>query len=342
MVDETTASKRLTVLGAGTWGITLADILAKNAHQVHCWDIAPALINSLSQTRTHPKLPEFEADPAIVFTTDLDEALKDCEGCVFVVPSRAMRSACESVHKSGRANRIGQFVICSKGIEQQTLMLMNEVLSDVLGVDAGRRTAVLSGPSHAEEVSQKLPTTVVAAAEDPELAERIQHWFIRPYLRVYRHDDIQGVELGASIKNVIAIAAGVSDGLGFGDNARAALMTRGLAEIVRLGLARGSRLETFMGLSGIGDLIVTAGSRHSRNHLFGELLAEGVAPKDALERVGMVVEGYPTARSTRELALREGIEMPITEAVYQVCYEGTPPRQAVVELLSREPKPEHY
>lgn len=330
------------VLGAGTWGITLADILARNGHSVACWDINAALIESLNRERRHPKLGDFAIDEAVVLTADLHAALSGARACVLVVPSQVLRGACAAVKADPAAAGIDSWVICTKGIEQGSLLPMNEVLAQVLGEASAARAGILSGPSHAEEVSRGLPTTVVACARDAELARSIQRWFFRPYFRVYTVGDMLGVELGASIKNVIAIAAGISDGLGFGDNTRAALMTRGLAEIVRLGLAAGAKLETFMGLSGIGDLIVTAGSRHSRNHTFGVLLAEGASVPEALERVGMVVEGYATARSARELAKKWSVEMPITEAVYRVLYEALPVRRMVEGLLSRDPKPEHY
>ena len=331
------------ILGAGTWGITLADILARNGHQAICWDIDEALVRLLDSERRHPKLQGFTLDDRVKLTASLPQALQAAKICVLAVPSRFMRSTCQTIRDSnGLADTIEAWVICSKGIEQETLMVMHDVLSDVLGVAFGAKTGVLSGPSHAEEVSRGLPTTVVACAKDPLLAKRIQQWFFRTYFRVYTHDDVDGVELGASIKNVIAIAAGISDGMGFGDNTRAALMTRGLAETVRLGLAVGARLETFMGLSGIGDLIVTAGSRHSRNHAFGQLLARGYTCAEALEEVGMVVEGYPTAKSAWQLAHRYQIDMPISEVIYKVLYEGLAPREAVEELLARDPKPERY
>ena len=270
------------------------------------------------------------------------QALAESDVAVLVVPSRAVRSACEAAKKAGLAESIDTWVIASKGIEQETYLLLHQVVEDVLGTQAGSRVAVLSGPSHAEEVSRRMPTTVVACANDPQRAEAVQNWFFRPHLRVYTHNDMLGVELGGAIKNIIAIAAGIADGMGFGDNSRAALMTRGLAEIVRLGLAAGARLETFMGLSGIGDLIVTAGSRHSRNHQFGEFLAQGLSCEEALDQVGMVVEGYFTARAARQYANQFNVEMPIAEAVYTVLYEGKPPALALEELLAREPKPEHY
>ncbi|HOE97683.1 MAG TPA: NAD(P)H-dependent glycerol-3-phosphate dehydrogenase [Candidatus Sumerlaeota bacterium] len=335
-------SRRFAVLGAGTWGITLADLLARNGHQVRCWDIDKSLLSRIGFDRTHPRLYNFAVSPEIQFLPDLAEAIDAVDACVVVAPSKAMRTLCEDLAATGKADAVGGWVLCNKGIEEDSLLLMNQVLADVLGEAAGRRAVILSGPSHAEEVCKGMPTTLVASSPDPELARRIQKAFFRPYLRIYTHDDVHGVELGGSIKNVIAIAAGVNDGMGYGDNARAALITRGLAEIVRLGLAMGARLETFMGLSGVGDLIVTAGSRHSRNYQFGRLIAEGVTPDDALERIGMVVEGYPTARSAWGLARRHDVEMPITQAVYQICYEDLPPRQAVEDLMLREPKPEHY
>lgn len=330
------------VLGAGTWGITLADILAKNGHRVICWDINAELIELMRREHRHPKLADFIIDPRVELVADLERAMTAARQCVLVVPSKVMRQALETIRSGGLDKGLDAWVICTKGIEQETLMVMHEVLADVLGAEAGERAGVLSGPSHAEEVSRLLPTTVVACAQNPALAVQIQHWFHRPYFRVYTHQDMAGVELGASIKNVIAIAAGISDGLGFGDNTRAALMTRGLAEIVRLGLVAGAHLETFMGLSGIGDLIVTAGSRHSRNHNFGQLLAQGLSCQDALDQVGMVVEGYTTAKSAWQLSRKYKVEMPITEVIYKVLYEGLSPRAAVEELLARDPKPEHY
>ena len=340
---QETTTEKFAVLGAGTWGITLANILTENGHEVCCWDIDQRLIDTLSQTRRHPRLGDFTISPTMELTTDLTAALYHASHVVLVVPSKAMRSACQAILATSRVESIANWVICTKGIEQKTLMLMNEVLVDVLGEAVAPRLSVLSGPSHAEEVSRGMPTTLVAANDyDPERAQKVQQWFFRNYLRVYTQHDVQGVELGASVKNVIAIAGGISDGMGFGDNARAALMTRGLAEMVRLGNAAGARLETFMGLSGIGDLIVTAGSRHSRNHQFGTLLAKGYTCEKALEEVGMVVEGYTTALSAWQLGRKYGVEMPITEAVYQVCYEGKPAHQAVQDLLAREPKPEQY
>lgn len=332
----------LAVLGAGTWGLTLADLLARNGHRVTCWDINSDLVAQLDDERVHPRLPEFSIHPELRLSADLGDTVQGAEGVIIVVPSIAMRSIGEQLAALGDTLVADQLVICTKGIEDTTLMLMNEVLVDALGSAWQERTGVLSGPSHAEEVCRGLPTTVVACAADTRRAENIQRWFHRPYFRVYTHDDMLGVELGAAVKNVIAIAAGTADGLGFGDNAKAALMTRGLAEIVRLGLGMGARPETFMGLSGIGDLIVTAGSVHSRNYKFGHLIAEGHDVQSALEAVGMVVEGYHTARSAHALANRREVEMPITQAVHAMLYEGVTANDAVLGLLARDPKPEHY
>ena len=333
---------RFAVVGSGTWGITLAAVLAQNGHAVTCQARSADLIATLKATQRQPHLPHAALPASLVYTTDLAAALEAADACVLAIPSSAMRPICEAIRATGHADQIQAWIIVNKGIEQGTHMLMHEVLTDVLGAAAGARAGVLSGPSHAEELIAGTPTTVVACAADPALAVRIQGWFFAPALRVYTSDDVLGVELGGSIKNIIAIAAGISDGMGFGDNTRAALMTRGLAEMVRLGLALGARLETFMGLAGIGDLIVTAGSKHSRNHAFGELLAQGLGAQDALKKIGMVVEGYYNARSACQLAQRHGVTMPIAEAVYSVLYENVPPREAMKALLSREPKPEHY
>ena len=328
------------VLGAGTWGITLACVLAQNGHAVRCWDIDGALLARLDAERRHPRLEKMEIPATVAFEPELGRALHGTRAATLVIPSHAMRSALGAIGRDSAG--IGTWVIATKGIEDGTLMLMHEVLTDVLGEAAGARACVLSGPSHAEEVSLGLPTTIVASAADPALAARVQELFFRPYLRVYTHDDMRGVELGGSIKYVIAIASGVCGGLGLGDNTRAALITRGLAEIVRLGLACGARLETFIGLSGVGDLVVTATSHHSRNYRFGELLAANIPADEALRQIGMVVEGYHTARSARSLARRHQVEMPIVEAVAQVLFEGVSPRQALEDLLARDPKPEHY
>jgi glycerol-3-phosphate dehydrogenase (NAD(P)+) len=326
------------VLGAGTWGIVLAHLLAKNGHRVHAWDFYPQVVEALRRDRATPRLPDFQVDPSIELVTDLADAVRDADMIVLVVPSTAVRQTCETLKKLGIVGAGKTWVVCSKGVEPDTLLLLHEVVEDVMG--AGARIGALSGPSHAEEVSRGLPTTVTACSHDPAVADEIQAAFFNPRFRVYTHDDIVGVELGGALKNVAAIAAGISDGMGFGDNSRAALVTRGLAEMVRLGLAMGARRDTFMGLSGLGDLVVTAVSPHSRNHRFGEYLAQGMSCEDALKAVGMVVEGYATARSAHALARKHNVEMPIAEAVYSVIYEGLSAREGLEQLLAREKKPE--
>jgi glycerol-3-phosphate dehydrogenase (NAD(P)+) len=332
--------RNVTVLGAGTWGLALAGVVARNGHAVRAWDFFPKVIEDLKRTRTTPRLPDYRIDESIELVADLDEAARGAEVIVVVVPSTAVRQTCESLKKVGITGSDKTWVICSKGIEQDTLMLLDAVVADVMGHKTEERVGALSGPSHAEEVTRGLPTMVTACSTNPEVAEEILNVFFHPRFRVYTHDDIVGVELGGALKNVAAIAAGVSDGMGFGDNSRAALVTRGLAEIVRLGVEMGARRDTFMGLSGLGDLVVTTGSPHSRNHRFGEYLAQGMNCEQALEAVGMVVEGYATAKSAYALARKFHVEMPIAEAVYKVLYESLPARDVLEQLLSREPKSE--
>lgn len=332
--------KSVTVLGAGTWGIALSGVIARNGHKVRAWDYYPKVIEDLKRTRSTPRLPDYQIDEAVELVADLEDAARGAEVLVIVVPSTAVRQTCESLKKVGITGSDKTWVICSKGIEPDTLMLLDAVVADVMGRKTEERIGALSGPSHAEEVTRGLPTVVTACSSNPEVAQEILDVFFHPRFRVYTHDDIVGVELGGSLKNVIAIAAGVSDGMGFGDNSRAALVTRGLAEMVRLGVEMGARRDTFMGLAGLGDLVVTTSSSHSRNHRFGEYLAQGMTCDEALEAVGMVVEGYATAKSANALSRKFHVEMPITEAVYRVIYEDMPARKALEQLLSREPKAE--
>lgn len=332
--------KTVAVLGAGTWGIVLANLAAKNGHRTRAWDYFPSVIEALRKDRATPRLPGFEVDATVELEADLGAAVRGADMIVLVVPSTTIRQTCESLRKLGVQGPEHIWVICSKGIEPDTLMLLDEVVADVMGPATRPHIGALSGPSHAEEVSRGLPTTVTACSTNPEIAEEIQHVFFSPRFRVYTHDDMLGVELGGALKNVAAIAAGISDGMGFGDNSRAALVTRGLAEIVRLGVVMGARRDTFMGLAGLGDLVVTTGSPHSRNHRFGEYLAKGMNGDEALKAVGMVVEGYATAKSAHDLARKHGVEMPIADAVYRVLYEHLPARRALEQLLSRERKSE--
>ncbi|MCH8882088.1 MAG: NAD(P)-dependent glycerol-3-phosphate dehydrogenase [SAR324 cluster bacterium] len=326
------------VLGGGTWGVTLAWLLTGNGHLARVWEFDPQVVAELDRTRRHPRLPHLELPGTLSITGDMAEGLAGAEAIVCAVPAAHVRETCETLASAGYGDR--WFVICSKGIEQGTHALLSDVVAETLGSAADGRIGVLSGPSHAEEVSRGVPTAVTATAPDLALAERIRDWFMAPRFRVYTQTDMVGVELAAALKNVIAIACGIGDGLGFGDNSKAALMTRGLSEIVRLGVAMGAKQETFFGLAGIGDLAVTCMSRHSRNRNFGAFMGEGATAAEALDKVGMVVEGYFTVRAAVELARMHEVEMPISEAVAAIVFEGVKPAEAVSALMMREAKSE--
>jgi glycerol-3-phosphate dehydrogenase (NAD(P)+) len=335
-------SKRVGVFGAGAWGATLADLLARKGHAVSVWDIDEKLIEMLQRTRRRGKPPGLVVHEAVTFTPSLPQVAEDADVWVCVVPSFAIRSLCKELVAAtgGLGDRI--FVNCAKGIEENSLAIPGEIFAQEFGAEYLGQYAVLSGPSHAEEVCLGIPTTVVAASESLETAQQVQSLFLTKVFRVYTQTDRIGVEMGAALKNVIAIAAGACDGLGFGDNTKAALITRGLAEITRAAVAGGAHPQTLAGLAGLGDLIVTAMSRHSRNRLFGELLAKGRSVEEALAEVGAVVEGYRTCRSAYLWAAKRDVEMPITTAIYQVLYEKLSVSEATLQLLEREPKPELY
>lgn len=332
----------IAVFGAGAWGATLADLLARKGYQVTVWDVDSELLNQLRTTRRRGKPPALVVHESVCFDQDLRRAAAESDIWVSVVPSFAVRDLCRKLRTSlkGLSDRI--FVNCSKGIEEDSLAVPSEVFAQEFGREALSRYAVLSGPSHAEEVCVGIPTTVVCASDHEETAKRVQEIFGTRTFRVYTQTDRLGVELGAALKNVIAIAAGACDGLGFGDNTKAALVTRGLAEMTRAAVSAGASAQTLAGLAGLGDLIVTAMSRHSRNRMFGELLAKGRSVEQALKEVGAVVEGYKTCRSAFRLARKLNVEMPITAAIYSVLYEGLSIERAAELLLEREPKPELY
>jgi glycerol-3-phosphate dehydrogenase (NAD(P)+) len=335
------------ILGAGSWGIALAVLLHKKGHHnVSMWEFSPEVAKLLNEERELPtKLPGIIIPPGISITNSIGELLGFSELVLCVVPSQTMRSTLKAAVKETPQSvfdGIKGWVMASKGIEINTLELMTDVLMDEVPGLKADRVAVLSGPSHAEEVSRGIPTTVAAASENPELAQLIQENFSTGTFRVYTNDDMRGVELAASIKNVIAIAAGVVDGLGFGDNTKGALMTRGIAEMMRLGRKMGAKDATFSGLAGIGDLITTCISRHSRNRRVGELLASGLSPEQALGQMTMVAEGVETARSAYALSQKIGIEMPITEQVYMALFEGKPVKETIRDLMMRETKPEFW
>ena len=329
---------KLCVLGGGSWGIALTLHLKRAGLEPSLWDHNPIQADSLRSNRENSvRLPGIKLPNDILITSDLEEGLRDCEGVVVAVPSHVVRSTAKSAALYWPK---GAWVACtSKGLEEGTNLRMSEVLKQNLNLDVP--IAVLSGPSHAEEVSRKMPTTVVSASTDPHLAKTVQQAFHSDYFRVYSSTDIVGVELGGSLKNVIAIAAGITDGLGLGDNAKAALMTRGLHEITRLGVALGAQAQTFAGLAGMGDLIVTCTSRHSRNRLLGEKIGKGASLEQALREMTMVAEGVKTSKAAMALAQKAKVEVPITEEVYKVLFERRMAKEAVSSLLSRTAKPEN-
>ncbi len=331
-------SKNITVLSAGTWGITLAALLHGKGYRVRVWEFSQAVVDELSTARHHPKLKDFQIPANLVLSTGMDAMLAGAEAVVCAVPAVHLRETCLLAAREGYDGQL--FVICSKGIEQGTLSLMHQVAGEELGAGAQARIAVLTGPSHAEEVSRGLPTAVTVAGESEDTAREAQALFMTPRFRVYTQTDLVGVELGGSLKNVIAISCGISDGLGFGDNAKAGLITRGLSEIVRLGLTLGARMETFLGLAGMGDLVVTCMSPHSRNWKFGNLIGQGRTAGEALREVGMVVEGYYTVQAAIELSGRMEVEMPITQAVGAVLFQGLEPMEAVSGLMLRDARSE--
>ncbi len=325
------------VLGAGTWGMALARMLYNNGHTVCVWSALPREVETLSQTRRHPNLPGMEIPEGIAFTEQIEEVCGDRDILLFAVPSPFVRSTARLAAPYVRDNHI--IVDVAKGIETDSLLTMTQIISQELANPTVKLVA-LSGPTHAEEVAKDLPTTIVSACEDREAAELVQTVFWGTCMRVYTNEDVLGVELCGAIKNVIALASGVAAGLGYGDNAKAALITRGMAEISRLGMTMGCREQTFGGLAGIGDLIVTATSIHSRNNRCGMLIGQGVPVDEAVKQVGMVVEGINALPAVIALAKKYGVEMPIVETAYAIVFEGMPPADSVQRLMGRGKKPE--
>lgn len=330
---------KIAYLGAGTWGCALASLLASNGHQVVLWTANEDLAKTLSKKREHPKLSKFKIDPSVKVTTSLEEALIDAECIVESITSSGIRPVFEKVKEL--IDVYCPIVLTSKGIEQNSELLLPEVVLDIFGDRARHLVGCLSGPSHAEEVVKQLPTAVVSTAYNKEVMLLIRDLFNSLYFRVYPNADMHGVAFGGAVKNIIAIACGISDGLGFGDNTKAALMTRGLHEIRKLSVTKGARSETLYGLAGMGDLCVTCLSKLSRNYSFGRLIAEGFDASTAKEKIGMVVEGAYTCVSALQLGQSYQIPAPITEAVYSIIYEDLNPRDAVKALLQRAIKEEH-
>lgn len=326
--------KKVSVLVAGSWGTTLATVLANNEHDVYIWtrnEHQAAEINRFHKNEKY--LPGVKLPTNLVATTSIEQAVTDAQLIVIAAPSSSMRDVAQQLRPFVHERAV--IVHATKGFEKATQKRMSEVIADELPDYASERISVLSGPSHAEEVVRRSPTTVVVAAADHSAAEIVQQMFINSYFRVYTNTDVVGVEVGGALKNIIAIGGGLSDGLQFGDNAKAALITRGLAEISRLGVAMGANPLTFAGLAGIGDLIVTCTSRHSRNWRAGYMLAEGKPLDEVLESMGMVVEGVRTTRSAFELAEKHEVEMPITEQLMQVLFHQKKPLTAVEDLMGR-------
>lgn len=330
---------KVAVVGAGSWGTAVAALLAEKGYRVTLWARRAAVAAAIAERHRNPDyLTDAELPPALAATADLAAAVRDADICVLAVPSMYLREVLVSAKPHVPEHAL--LVSLVKGIEQGTLMRMSEVVVDVLGDGARGRVAVLSGPNHSEEVIRRIPTATVVAAESRETARRLQDLFMTDYFRVYTNEDVRGVELAGAVKNVIAIAVGISDSLGYGDNTRGALITRGLSEMLRLGVRLGARPATFLGLAGIGDLIATATSRHSRNRLAGELVGSGLTLDEVRARMKMVAEGVWTSRNLLALARRYGVEMPITEEVVRILYEGRDPRESVLSLMRRAPKPE--
>ena len=325
------------VVGAGSWGTALALVLEKNGHQVTLWSSREAKAEELKTLRENvDKLPGVKIPEVIEITADMEKAVKDKELVVLGVPSLYIRS---TAAKMAPFVSEGQIVVnVSKGIEESTLFTMTEVIADELPM---ADVAVLSGPSHAEEVSRYIPTTVVAGAKTRKTAEKIQEIFMNNAFRVYTSPDMLGIEVGGALKNVIALAAGVTDGLGFGDNTKAALITRGIAEMSRLGVAMGGYQETFSGLAGMGDLIVTCASVHSRNRKAGYLIGKGYQMQEAMDEVKMVVEGVHSAKAALKLAEKYYVRLPIIEQVNEVLFNGKPASDAVRDLMVRDGKTEN-
>ncbi|MCR5309906.1 MAG: NAD(P)H-dependent glycerol-3-phosphate dehydrogenase [Lachnospiraceae bacterium] len=322
------------IIGAGSWGIALAVLLNGNGHKVTVWSALPDEIDMLSKEREHKqKLPGVKLSESIEFSKDLESSVKDNELLVLAVPSPFVRSTAAKMKQFVNDGQV--IVSVAKGIEEETLMTLSEVIKQEI---PQAEVSVLCGPSHAEEVGRGIPTTIVAGARKRKVAELVQNTFMNERFRVYTSPDVLGMEVGSALKNVVALAAGIADGLGYGDNTKAALITRGIAEITRLGTAMGGKFETFAGLTGIGDLIVTCASMHSRNRRAGILIGQGKTMKEAMDEVKMVVEGVYSAKAAVALSKKYNVELPIIEQVNLVLFNDKPASEAVRDLMIRDKK----
>ena len=329
--------ERISVIGAGSWGIALANLLAGNGHDVTVWSIMKDEIEMLDKNHEHlDKLPGVKLNDSIKYTTDLEMACKDKNILVLAVPSVYTRN---TSHSMAPYVTDGQIIVnVAKGVDENTLLTLSDIIEEEIPC---ANVCVLSGPSHAEEVGRGLPTTVVVGSRDQKTAEYLQDTFMNDFFRVYTSSDILGIELGGALKNVVALAAGIADGLGYGDNAKAALITRGISEIARLGIAMGGQFETFCGLTGIGDLIVTCASMHSRNRRAGILIGQGKSADEAMAEVKMVVEGVYSAKAAMGLSKKYNVDLPIIAEVNKILFENKPPKDVGRCLMNREKKDEH-
>jgi len=333
-------SRKVAVLGAGSWGIAVANLLRQNRHEIRLWEFDKAVCGKLISTRKLPsKLPGITIEKDVLITNDIARALDDVDFVCCVVPAQYLRSTLKRITPS-IFRHPAVFVNLAKGIEVGTLKRMSEILAEELPGNIRVGICTLSGPSHAEEVARNMPTAITAASENQAIAEEVQGLFATPKFRVYSSNDIIGVELAGALKNVIALAAGMLDGLKLGDNTRGALLTRGLVEIARTGVRMGADPLTFSGLSGVGDLVTTCLSRHSRNRFVGEQVGRGRKLADVIAKMPMVAEGVETTKSAFALSKKIGVEMPIATEVYRVLFEGKPPEEAIEYLMTRGLKSE--
>lgn len=321
----------VSVIGSGSWGTALAILLSDNGHKVKMWSTTKEKVENLRKEKVHPSLPNVILPDSLEYSDDLEYTMNGAELLVLAVPSIYTRQVASKMREFYKPNQV--IVNVAKGIEESTLKILSVQIEEEI---PNSIVTVLSGPSHAEEVSRRLPTTCVVGAHSKEKAAYVQNIFMNPVFRVYTSPDMLGIELGGSLKNVIALAAGITDGLGYGDNTKAAIITRGIAEMSRLGIKMGASYYSFAGLSGIGDLIVTCASRHSRNRKAGFLIAQGMSMQEAIKEVKMVVEGVYSAKAAKGLAVKYGVSMPIVEEVNLVLFEGKSPKVAVDDLMQRQ------
>ena len=321
----------VSIIGSGSWGTALAILLSDNGHKVKMWSTTKGKVENLRKEKVHPSLPNVILPDSLEYSDDLEYTMNGAELLVLAVPSIYTRQVAAKMREFYKPNQV--IVNVAKGIEESTLKILSVQIEEKI---PNSIVTVLSGPSHAEEVSRRLPTTCVVGAYSKEKATYVQNIFMNPVFRVYTSPDMLGIELGGSLKNVIALAAGISDGLGYGDNTKAAIITRGIAEMSRLGIKMGASYYSFAGLSGIGDLIVTCASRHSRNRKAGFLIGQGLSMQEAIKEVKMVVEGVYSAKAAKGLAVKYGVSMPIVEEVNLVLFEGKSPKAAVDDLMQRQ------